>query len=135
MNRIEFIGRPTRDIELKLSRDKSTVYGSFFLAINRPKRKDQKKAEADFPSIIVYGKLAENVSKYVHKGDLISVEGRVETSSYTTEDGRTIYTTAFVASRIEFLNLKVKKDAPEFVEVDPSDAGAFPDTSLSEIDS
>lgn len=103
MNSVNFIGRTTADIEIKKSASGSS-YCSFNLAINRPKSEGSEQ-EADYPRIVAFGKLAENAEKYVKKGSLIGVEGRVQTSKYE-KDGVTNYTTEFIASRIEYLALK-----------------------------
>lgn len=115
MNNVQFIGRPTRDIELKLSKDKQSVYASFLLAVDRPKKdkssNQSQEQTADFPRILVFGKTAENVAKYVHQGDIIAVECHVRTSSYQNDQNVTCYTTDFIANRVQFIYLrKINKD-------------------------
>ena len=51
----------------------------------------------------VFGKQAENCEKYLAKGKLVGVQGRLQTGSYTNKDGATVYTTDVVADRVEFL--------------------------------
>lgn len=63
------------------------------------------KPTADFPRIMVFGKQAENVSRYLRKGSQCAVIGRISTGSYQDrETGKTIYTTDIVADRVEFLD-------------------------------
>ncbi|MCI9640514.1 MAG: single-stranded DNA-binding protein, partial [Emergencia sp.] len=49
------------------------------------------------------GKQAENCEKYLAKGRLVGVQGRIQTGSYQNKDGVTVYTTDVVADRVEFL--------------------------------
>ena len=51
----------------------------------------------------VFGKQAENCERFLAKGRLVGVQGRLQTGSYTNKDGATVYTTDVVADRVEFL--------------------------------
>lgn len=53
-----------------------------------------------------FNNVAVNLNKYVHKGDLIAVDGRLQTGSYDDKDGKKIYTTDVVVNKITFLNNK-----------------------------
>jgi single-strand DNA-binding protein len=75
---------------------------SFSIAIDRPPRRDGTK-ETDFPRITVFGRQAENCEKYLVKGRLVGIEGRLQTGSYTNRNGDKVYTTDVVANRVEFL--------------------------------
>lgn len=103
MNSVQLIGRLTKDPEVRYTTSQMAV-GTFVLAVDRPPNRDGEK-RADFPIIKVFGKQAEVVEKYVHKGDKIALEGRIQTDSYE-KDGRRVYTTDVVAFRIEFLGRK-----------------------------
>lgn len=102
MNSVELIGRATRDPQVRYTSEQMCVV-SFNIAVDRPKRKDAEK-QTDFPHIVVYGKQAETCEKYVKQGKLISVQGSIQTGSYTNRNGDTVYTTDVVANRIEFLD-------------------------------
>lgn len=102
MNSVELIGRATRDPQVRYTSEQTCVV-SFNIAVDRPKRKDAEK-QTDFPHIVVYGKQAETCEKYVKQGKLISVQGSIQTGSYTNRNGDTVYTTDVVANRIEFLD-------------------------------
>jgi single-strand DNA-binding protein len=75
---------------------------TFTIAIDRPVRAGGEK-QTDFPRVTVFGKQAENCEKYLAKGRLVGVQGRLQTGSYTNKDGATVYTTDVVADRVEFL--------------------------------
>jgi single-strand DNA-binding protein len=74
----------------------------FSVAIDRPVKQGQDK-QTDFPSIVVFGKQAENCEKFLSKGKQVAIIGRLQTGSYTNKDGQKVYTTDVVASRVKFL--------------------------------
>lgn len=75
---------------------------NFTLAIDRPVRQGEEK-KTDFPRIVAFGKTAENCERFLAKGRLVGVQGRIQTGSYKDRDGRTVYTTDVIADRVEFL--------------------------------
>jgi len=101
MNSVSLIGRLTRDPEVRYTGEQMAI-ATFSIAIDRPPRRDGTK-ETDFPRITVFGKQAENCEKYLVKGRLVGIEGRIQTGSYTNKNGDKVYTTDVVANRVEFL--------------------------------
>lgn len=101
MNSVILIGRLTRDPEVRYTASQMAV-ATFTIAIDRPVRSDGEK-QTDFPRITVFGKQAENCEKYLAKGRLVGVQGRLQTGSYKNRDGATIYTTDVIADRVKFL--------------------------------
>lgn len=109
MNQVSLIGRITKDPEIKYtSGEKSMAVARFNLAVDRP----MKKGEADFISVVCFGKTAEVVEKYAGKGKQLGVVGRIQTGSYE-KDGRKVYTTDVIADRVELLGSKSESAAPE----------------------
>lgn len=102
MNCVTLIGRLTRDPEVRYAAGSQTAVCRFSIAIDRPQRQGEEK-KTDFPSIVVFGKTAENCERFLKKGRLVGVQGRIQTGSYTNKDGNTVYTTEVVADRVEFL--------------------------------
>ena len=102
MNSVVLIGRLTRDPELRYTSGTQMAVASFTVAIDRPVRAGGEK-QTDFPRVTVFGKQAENCEKFLAKGRLVGVQGRIQTGSYTNKDGVTVYTTDVVADRVEFL--------------------------------
>lgn len=100
MNSVALIGRLTRDPEVRWTQDQMAI-ATFSIAIDRPPRKDGTRG-TDFPRITVFGRQAENCEKYLKKGLLVGIVGRIQTGSYE-KDGQKIYTTDVVADRVEFL--------------------------------
>ena len=85
---------------------------TFTVAIDRPVRAGAEK-QTDFPRVTVFGKQAENCERFLAKGRLVGVQGRLQTGSYTNRDGATVYTTDVVADRVEFLERAEKSEARE----------------------
>lgn len=101
MNICALIGNLTREPEVRYTNNDMAV-ATFSIAINRPPKKDGSDGGADFPRITVFGKQAENVERFLHKGSKVGIVGKVQTGSYE-KDGQRIYTTDIVADRVEFL--------------------------------
>lgn len=102
MNNVMLIGRLTRDPEVRYTSGSQMAVANFTLAIDRPVRQGEER-KADFPRVVVFGRQAETCEKYLAKGRLVAVEGRIQTGSYQNRNGDTVYTTDVVASRVEFL--------------------------------
>ena len=102
MNSVVLIGRLTRDPEVRYTAATQMAVATFTVAIDRPVRAGGEK-QTDFPRVTVFGKQAENCEKYLAKGRLVGVQGRLQTGSYQNKDGATVYTTDVVADRVEFL--------------------------------
>ena len=106
MNKVVVVGRLTRDPEIRYANnEKNTCTARFSLAINR-KFKTNGQYEADFPNCVAMGKAAEFVEKYFHKGDMIALDGHIQTGSYTNKDGNKVYTTDVFAENVEFAQSK-----------------------------
>lgn len=101
MNNVALIGRLTRDPEIRYTPGQLAV-ATFNLAIDRPVRSGQER-QTDFPRVTVFGKQAENCERFLVKGRLVAISGRIQTGSYKNKNGDTVYTTDVVANRVEFL--------------------------------
>lgn len=108
MNNCILIGRITKDLELKTG---SVSHVRFNLAVNSGRDKEGNDITA-FPTIVAFGKTAENLCKYMSKGSQLAVNCSVRTGSYKDKGGKTVYTTEFFANNIEFLSKAEKSDRP-----------------------
>ena len=99
MNSVVLIGRLTKDPAVRYTSDTQTAVCTFSVAIDHGYG-DKKRT--DFPSVVVFGKQAENCERFLKKGRLVGVQGRLQTGSYD-KDGVTVYTTDVIADRVEFL--------------------------------
>ena len=109
MNSISLIGRFTRDPDVRYKDDMAIA--RFSLAVARPASRG-KEATSDFPSCIAFGKTAEMIEKYLGKGRLVGVTGRLQTGNYTDKDGKKVYTTDVVVEHIYFLDKKPEGEKP-----------------------
>ena len=106
MNKAILIGRLTRDPEVRYTSSNRAVC-QFTVAIDRPFTNQQTgQREADFINVVVWDKRAENVGKYMSKGRLVAVEGRIQTRSYDNNEGKRVYVTEVVAENVQFLESK-----------------------------
>lgn len=110
MNKVVLIGRLTKDPDLRYTAGNQTPIARFTLAVGRFSKKEGQP-DADFISIVVFGKTADNVSKYIKKGSLVAVSGRIQTGSYTDQEGKKRYTTDVIAEEVKFLD-KLNTGAP-----------------------
>lgn len=109
MNNVCEIGRMTKDPALKYIEGTGTAVTNFTIAVDRNGQKDKEgKKIADFLPIVVYGKQAENVANFCHKGSNISFIGSAQSRNYENKDGNKIYVVEFIALRIGFLDPKPK---------------------------
>lgn len=127
LNRIVLIGRLTRDPELRYTPSAKAVT-SFTLAVDR-RRNQQGEKETDFIDIVTWGRLAETCSKYLSKGRLVAVEGRLQIRSYETQDGQKRKVAEVVADGIHFMPASTRgaeSEIPEEVAVD-EELAEFPE--------
>ena len=108
MNSVALIGRLTKDPEVRYISENQTAVATFLIAINRGKDKNGQDRGADFPRVTVFGRQAESCERYLDKGRLVGIQGRIKTSSYKDRDGKTVYTTDVIADRVEFLEFGEK---------------------------
>lgn len=108
MNKFLSIGRLIRDIELRYTQNNTAVLKNT-IAIKRNRKNANGEYESDFINISAFGNTAELINKYFKKGDMIGLEGRIETGSYKDKNGNTVYTTDLMVESIDFINSKSKE--------------------------
>ena len=97
MNKSWYIGRLTRDVQIKETQGGKPM-AKFSLAVKRP----YSKEEVDFIDFVAWGNLAELCGKYLEKGKQVAVEGYLTTRTYEKE-GITIKVYEVRAEDVEFL--------------------------------
>ena len=103
-NNVNLVGRFTADVDLKYTNNGMAI-ADFSLAV------DRNKEETDFIRCKTFGKTAENIANFFKKGDLIAVNGSIQTGKYTNKEQRTIYTTDVVVDTFAFLQSKNERQA------------------------
>lgn len=107
MNHVCLMGRLTRDPETRYTQGGLCV-ARYSLAIDRP----GKEKATDFINCVAFGKAGEFAEKYLHKGEKIAVEGRIQTGSYE-KDGKKTYTFDVVVNAHHFCEGKGEKAKPD----------------------
>jgi len=132
LNNVVLIGRLTKDPELRYTTTGIPV-ATFRLAVDKGLSREKKQEmeakgqpTADFISIVVYGKQAENCANYLAKGRLAAIQGRIQSRTYNAMDGSRRYVTEVVANRVEFLEWGESSQRPDY-QADYSDNMDFPD--------
>lgn len=102
LNKAFILGNVTRDPEVRALPSGAQVT-SFGIATNRfyTDTTGQKKQDAEFHNIVCFGKLADISSKYLTKGSLVLIEGRIKTRNWTNTSGVKQYRTEVIAESLQ----------------------------------
>ena len=110
MNKVVLVGRLTAKPELRYT-PQNTAYTRFSVAVNRTFTNADGKRDADFINVVAWRKQAETISKYFDKGNLIALEGRLQTGSYDDKDGNKRYTVDVALDNFEFVESKAARES------------------------
>lgn len=105
INRVVLVGRLTRDPEIRYTQSGIAV-ARFTLACDRPFTGQDGQRESDFIQIVVWRKQAENAAKYLQKGHMCGIDGRLQVSSYEDQEGKRQYRSEVVADNVKYLQSK-----------------------------
>lgn len=111
LNACILMGRLTADPELRTTQTGKSV-ASFSLAVDRDFQQSGEK-QADFISVVAWGKTAEFIDKYFCKGRMIAIQGRIQTRTYTDKDGNKRKATEVVADKVSFTGEKAEPSEHE----------------------
>ena len=112
MNKVILMGRLTNDPEVRYSQgENTTAVARFSLAVNRRYKRDGDAQTADFIRCVAFGKNGEFVEKYFRKGLKVCISGRIQTGSYTNQDGQKVYTTDIVIEECDFAESKASGES------------------------
>lgn len=109
MNKVIEMGRLTRDPEVRYTTTKENqqmAIARYTLAVDRRGKQQEGQPTADFISCVAFGKQGEFAEKYLKQGTKIAVTGRIQTGSYTNQEGKKIYTTDVVIEEHYFCESK-----------------------------
>ena len=122
LNRVTLIGNVGKDPEIKTFASGNKVASITLATSERYKdRNGEQKEDTEWHSVQAFGKLADVVERFVHKGSLLYLDGKIRTRSYEA-DGRTVYRTEILADHIQMLDRRENRpalgpdeDLPEFL--------------------
>lgn len=135
LNKVFIIGRLTNDPQLRSTKTGQAV-AVFSVATNRQwtDQQNQKREEVEYHNIVVWGRQAETTSKYLLKGQIVYVEGRLQTRSYEDKAGVKKYATEIVAERVQFGPKAGGAGAPRAATNEPrADQSASSNPAIEEI--
>lgn len=100
------MGRLTRDPEIRYSQNgNSMAIARFSIAVDRRFKRDGEP-DADFFNCTAFGKQAEFIERYLHKGTKVVLVGRIQNDNYTNKDGQMVYSVRVMVDEIEFAESK-----------------------------
>ena len=140
MNKTILMGRLTRDPEVRYAaNDSGMAIVRYTLAVDRRRAAGNDGQSADFINCVAFGKTGEFAEKYFRKGTKILISGRIQTGSYTNQEGQRIYTTEVIVEDEEFAESKraseeaaASASAPAPSAPQPTAAAAAPTDAMPE---
>lgn len=125
INTVVLMGRLTYEPELRKTPSGVSVL-RFQLAVERAYQKNNEEKQTDFIDCVAWRQTAEFISKYFHKGDMIALEGMLQTNNYTDKNGANRKQVEVVANNVSFCgsksgNSKPKSNSLDVTEPDNSD--------------
>ena len=105
MNKFQFMGRLTKDPEIRMTPNNMQVT-TFSIAVNRRFADQNGERKTDFFNITAFGKLAEFCGKYYQKGQQVLIEGRIQNRSWDDPNGQKRYATDFIVENAYFADSK-----------------------------
>ena len=130
MNRVELIGRLTKDPEERYTQTTNTMVANFTLAVNR-RYKKEGEPDADFINCVAWKKTAEFVVKHFKKGNQIGLAGRIQTRSYEDQNGNKRFITEIIAEEIYFADGKKNEEPEEPTDITNEIENQSDDTTTS----
>lgn len=136
MNKFQFLGRLTKDPEVRYTANTNSQVTSFSLAVNRRFASANGERQTDFFNLTAFGKTAEFCSKYYKKGQQVLVEGRIQNRTWEDQNGQKRYATDFIVDQAYFADsrrdaseagfeMPVASDTSDFITVDDSEELPF----------
>jgi single-strand DNA-binding protein len=106
MNKVVLMGRLTREPDLRYTAANNIPVSDFTLAVDRRFSRTGEERQADFIKVVAWNKTAEFCSKYFHKGQQVSVVGRIQVRTWDDSEGKRRYITEVVAEEAYFAGNK-----------------------------
>ena len=134
MNKTILMGRLTKDPEVRYAAsDSGMCIARYTIAVDRRRAASNDGQSADFINCVAFGKTGEFAEKYFRKGTKILITGRIQTGSYTNQEGKRIYTTEVVVEEQEFAESKrASEEAADSAPSAPQPAAAAPTDAMPE---
>ena len=112
LNQVVLVGRLTRDLEVTTT-EANKQYSHITLAVPRSFKNVNGEYDTDFIDCVLWDNIAKSTAEYCHKGDIVGVQGRIQSDLVEKEDGTKKHYINVVAERITFLSSNNQKKADE----------------------
>lgn len=109
LNSVNLIGRFTRDPELRTTPNGISTC-SFTIAVDRNFTRQGEERKADFINCVAWRQTAELISRYFKKGNLIALEGSIQTRNWDDNEGKRHYATEVVVDRVHFVESRSSRE-------------------------
>ena len=116
INNVVLMGRLTADVVLRTTTSGKSV-ASFTIAVDR----NYKDKQADFINIVAWESTATFVSQHFHKGDMISLVGKIQTRNYEDNNGNKRTAFEVLAKEVSFCGSKTERKEESKIDIDPFD--------------
>ena len=110
LNNVVLMGRLTFEPELKVTQSGVSVV-RFGIAVDRRYQQQNAEKKADFIDCVAWRQTAEFIEKYFHKGNMIAVEGSIQTENYVDQNGTNRKSVSVVANNVSFCGSKSESNA------------------------
>jgi single-strand DNA-binding protein len=130
MNKVELIGRLTKDPEIRTTANQ-VAFCNFTLAVDRSFKDSNGQRQADFINCVAWRQTATFIQKYFRKGNRLAVIGSIQTRSYEDKNGQKVFVTEVVADEAEFVESQSTQapaptPAPQEAPTAPAPEGELP---------
>jgi len=136
LNNVILSGRLVKDIS-PFYTDSGLCISHFAVAVQRPVRRrrnseesettDQQKETVDYINCVAFGKQAEMIANFIHKGKRIFLQGRLQVSSYVNKEGQRVWSSEVIVSSFEYVE-------PKDADGETVNSGNFSDFGIEDIE-
>ncbi len=110
MNNVVLVGRLTKDPEITTCKNPDTKKTVITVAVTRNYKNQDGIYETDFIRCVLWNAIASSTCEYCHKGDIVGIKGRLETSNYENDKKDRVYVTEVIVEKITFLSSNAEKN-------------------------
>ena len=134
MNKVELIGRLTKEPEIKLTANQ-TQFCNFTIAVDRRFKDANGQRQADFINCVAWKQTAVFIQKYFHKGNRIGLVGSIQTRSFDDQNGQKRFVTEVIVDEAEFVEsqqasnetaVTADEQSTNFVKATPDEMAELP---------
>lgn len=123
-NKITILGNLTKDVKLTATQSGISMVLNTIVSSHKKVVNKEIKEETCFLDIVVFGKMAENMNQYLHKGSKVFVEGRVAQDTWQDKEGKNRYSYKVIVETMKFLDSKPSETKAENTQAQEAEASS-----------